>query len=295
MATFADKKSSTSVCVSVAPSSSTTHASGRSDHLGCGTPITAASLIVGMRHQLVLELDRRDPLAARLDEVLGAVDKADPTLGVHRGDVAGAQPSVVGEAVASARIGVVRRRDPVAAALQFAARLTVPRHDVRRAGLDDAALNAEVDPPDRACARPPARRRAGSAASASRWHTAAIGLVSVIPQACRIGRPSCSRYASDSAFGTAEPPQGIARNDDVSRALQLGQDLHPDRRHACRDRDLLVDDQIGDAPAPTGRALASRASTRRQHRRGPDPTRWRGTSERPGGSRPTPERRASRP
>ena len=75
---------------------------------------------LGVRHQLVLQLDRRDPLAARLDEVLGAVDEADPPSLVHRGDVAGAQPSVVGEALARPRVVVVRRRDPRPAALQLA-------------------------------------------------------------------------------------------------------------------------------------------------------------------------------
>jgi hypothetical protein len=43
-----------------------------------------------------------------------------------------------------------------------------------------------------------------------------------MPQACRIGVPSCSRYASDSAFGTAEPPHGIARRLDVSRPRNSG-------------------------------------------------------------------------
>ena len=73
----------------------------------------------------------------------------------------------------------------------------------------------------------------------------AIGLVSVIPQACRSGRPSCSRYASDSALGTAEPPHGITRRLDVSRPAELGQHLHPDRRHAGGERHPLLDDQVG--------------------------------------------------
>ena len=46
--------------------------------------------------------------------------------------------------------------------------------------------------------------------------TEATGLVSVMPQACRIGMPILARYASDSAFGTAEPPQGMARRLDTS-------------------------------------------------------------------------------
>jgi len=55
-----------------------------------------------------------------------------------------------------------------------------------------------------------------------RVHTAAIGDVSVIPHAWRIGRPICSRYASLSARGTAAPPHGIARNALVSRPFSSG-------------------------------------------------------------------------
>src|SRR5680860_234929 len=50
----------------------------------------------GMRHELVLELDGRDPLTARLDGVLGAVDYADVALGVYGGDRAGRGPAVPG-------------------------------------------------------------------------------------------------------------------------------------------------------------------------------------------------------
>ena len=53
-------------------------------------------------------------------------------------------------------------------------------------------------------------------------HTAAMGEVSVIPQACKMGRPICSRYASLSALGTAAPPHTIARNEDVSRPFNSG-------------------------------------------------------------------------
>ena len=48
------------------------------------------------------------------------------------------------------------------------------------------------------------------------------GLVSVMPQACRIGRPSFSLYASDSAFGTAEPPHRTTRSADRSRPSSSG-------------------------------------------------------------------------
>ena len=53
-------------------------------------------------------------------------------------------------------------------------------------------------------------------------HVEAMGLVSVMPHACNMGNPVCSRYPSLNAFGTAEPPQGMARNDEVSRPFNSG-------------------------------------------------------------------------
>ena len=63
---------------------------------------------VGMRHQVAFELDRRDPLAARLDDVLRAVGDLDVAVGRDAGDVAGAQPAVV--ELLGRGIAVVRRR-----------------------------------------------------------------------------------------------------------------------------------------------------------------------------------------
>ena len=54
------------------------------------------------------------------------------------------------------------------------------------------------------------------------WPLDATGDVSVMPHACVIGRPTCSRYASDSARGTAEPPHGMARRLDTSRPSSSG-------------------------------------------------------------------------
>ena len=76
--------------------------------------------------------------------------------------------------------------------------------------------------------------------------TDAIGLVSVMPQACRIGRPVWSRNASDSALGTAEPPHGMARSADVSRPLSSGSTPIQIGGHARGDGDLLVLDEVGD-------------------------------------------------
>ena len=57
----------------------TTQTSGRSAQRSSGIATTAASKTAGVRHHLVLELDRADPLAAGLDHVLGPVrDREEP-------------------------------------------------------------------------------------------------------------------------------------------------------------------------------------------------------------------------
>ncbi len=67
----------------------------------------------GVGHELALQLHRADPFAARLHEVLGAIDDLDDPVRGDAGDVAGAQPAIV----EVARVGVivrieVGRRDP---------------------------------------------------------------------------------------------------------------------------------------------------------------------------------------
>ena len=54
-------------------------------------------------HQRVLQLDRADPLAAGLDDVLGPVGQREEAVGGERADVAGAQPAVVGTSPGRAR------------------------------------------------------------------------------------------------------------------------------------------------------------------------------------------------
>src|SRR5581483_8966285 len=69
-------------------------------------------------HEVVLELDGRDPLAARLDDVLGPVGDLDVAALVERPDVAGAQPSVV--ELLGRRVAVVGAGDPRAPHLDLA-------------------------------------------------------------------------------------------------------------------------------------------------------------------------------
>src|SRR5207302_482541 len=86
--------------------------------------------------------DRADPLPARLHQVLGAVDEADVALGVDDGDVARAQPTVVGEGLAGPRVVVVVGRDPRPTRLELARRLAVPRRLLAGLRIDDAEVDA---------------------------------------------------------------------------------------------------------------------------------------------------------
>ena len=64
-----------------------------------------------MAHEGVLERDRRDPLAARLDEILGAILHLDVAVGPDRDDVARLEPAVVRPAVGRVGRLVVRGAD----------------------------------------------------------------------------------------------------------------------------------------------------------------------------------------
>src|SRR5687767_7175781 len=81
-----------------------------------------------MGHERVLEVDGRDPFAARLDHVLRSVLDLNEALRMHGHDVAGLEPAVVGPAVGLRVVLVVARRDPGAPDLELAHRLLVPRH-----------------------------------------------------------------------------------------------------------------------------------------------------------------------
>ena len=230
---------------SVEPSSSTTHASGRSPHRSSGTPITAASRISGWAISSFSSSTDEIHSPPGLDEVLRAVDEADPSALVHRRDVAGAQPAVVGEALAGPRVVVVRRRDPRPAALQLAARLAVTRHWCGRPGLDDPALDAERDAP-----------HAGSQVgllglgqvalvgveAAHRRHRARLGhpprLQDRQPELLSVRLRQRLRHRRSAA---RDGPQrgGVP-------PLEVGQHLHPDRRHAGRNGHPLLDDEVGD-------------------------------------------------
>ena len=85
----------TSSSVSVEPSARpATTALTSSPSSGWGTPMTAASAIVGVLDQAVLDLDAVDVLAAPDDHVLGPVGDEQEAVVVEVADVAGVQPAV---------------------------------------------------------------------------------------------------------------------------------------------------------------------------------------------------------
>ena len=88
----------------------------------------------------VLELDRADPLTARLDQVLAAVGDLQVAVGVDRGDVAGVEPAV---GVGGVAVGpVVAAADPRPADQQLASRRPVPGQ-VASLPIDDPQVDAE--------------------------------------------------------------------------------------------------------------------------------------------------------
>ena len=70
-----------------------------------------------------------------------------------------------------------------------------------------------------------------------------------MPQAWKIGRPVCSRYASDNALGTADPPHGMLRSDDVSLPFNSGSTAIQMVGTPAATVTCLVDDQFGDRRA----------------------------------------------
>src|SRR3954464_3780488 len=80
-----------------------------------------------MGDQLVLERDRRDPLAAGLDHVLRTILDLNEPARIDRDDVAGPEPAVARPAIGCVGRLVIRRRDPRPAHLQPPYRAAVPR------------------------------------------------------------------------------------------------------------------------------------------------------------------------
>ena len=166
----------------------------------------------GMRGEVVLEVDRRYPLAAGLDHVLRTIGDLHVAAGIDRPHVAGAQPPVLGERCRRS-FAMVAPRDPRTAELQLPDRCRrPPRTRLPRSSTSRTSMPGTGRP---LFARQPASSSRGtSRGGIERQH---IGLVSVIPQPCSTGTPQRARTLSINAGETAEPPDTITRKLDMSR------------------------------------------------------------------------------
>jgi hypothetical protein len=90
-----------------------------------GTPITAASATSGMANRQILNLDRGNPLAAGLDDVLGTVGDLHVAELIDMGDVTGVEPALRVELLGAAAL-VIGGGDGRAAHLEPAEGLAVP-------------------------------------------------------------------------------------------------------------------------------------------------------------------------
>jgi hypothetical protein len=85
----------------------------------------------------ILDVDRGDPLATRLDDVLGPVDDSDETVGVDRHDITGAEPAfLVDRRLRSGLVVEIALHDPRASHEQLAALDAVMRQPLA-VGVDD--------------------------------------------------------------------------------------------------------------------------------------------------------------
>ena len=151
----------------VRPGRGTTSSSGRSSHFGCARRDDRRLGDVGVRDGDVLQRDRADPLAARLDHVLGAVGDLHVAVGIDGRDVAGGEPAV-GVAARCRAARRNRRCTPRARApadRRTARRPTaVPARRRRRSSCRCRAGRG----PASACAAPPPRRPGRPAPASAR-------------------------------------------------------------------------------------------------------------------------------
>ena len=68
----------------------------------------------GISNRRIFEVDRADPLAARLDDVLRAIGQPEKAKAVNRADVAGVEPAIAADAF---NIGKIAVDDPQLASI----------------------------------------------------------------------------------------------------------------------------------------------------------------------------------
>src|SRR5262249_18710450 len=96
---------------------------------------------LGVGHDGSLELDGADPLAARLDHVLGSVDDRDVAVRAHRRHVAGPEPAVLGD-LAGVGVVVIAACNPGTTALDLTESDSIPGQLLACGQVCNADLNA---------------------------------------------------------------------------------------------------------------------------------------------------------
>ena len=200
-----------------------------------------------MVHDGRLHVHARDPLAARLDQVLGTVGDLDVALGVDGGHVAGAEPAVLGELGGAGGVVVVAAGDPRPPHLDLTHALGVPRldlagiihdshiharHDGALLGADVVALLVrEANRVGTRAAHRPERRHLRHAPRVE--HVGAVLLVEELDEA-----PGGRRAADGDAADGGDVP--------VRLLLEDGLDGDPHCGHGTDQRDTLVVDDLDD-------------------------------------------------
>ena len=198
---------------------------------------------IGMTHDNVFEVYRRDPLAARLHQILRAIGDVDVSVLVDDRDVAGIEKAV------AIHDGLVGRTEVIAhdarpAGLQVAHRLAVTRQSsprvVRRAVFNQVgrpALRLEQSDPLLAFEIPGLRNhRADRSERPHFGHS--------------VGRAHLDAVAVRELFdhrrgaGRAAHVQPLERRERQVLAIKVIEHALPHRRHAACQRDILVDQQL---------------------------------------------------
>ena len=219
-----------------------------------------------MAHDGVLQIDARDPFAAALDHVLGAIDQLHVAFRIDGGHVAGAEPAIH-ESRSRARIVVVTAGDPRPAHLHFANGL---RRPTEPRGPDRPPRGDRRRPPAAPAWRAHAKHSSSERCSKSHFNTETVptGVVSVMPQSCRSSMPCSFSYVSMSWRGSAEPAPMPRRMLDTSNfsSCRTVSRPDPDRRHAACNGDALVLNQLREVARL--RMLARQHDLRARHDRG---------------------------
>src|SRR5579883_1331093 len=79
-------------------------------------------------HEHILQLDRTDPLAARFNHIFAAILDLHVSMLVDGDDIAGLEPAIVGEAIGTLGVVIVRAGHPGTAHFQFAHADAIPGH-----------------------------------------------------------------------------------------------------------------------------------------------------------------------